>query len=421
MWPPPRRFFCGAQAHGGLLRQETKWAPGDPAAEAILEVQRISEVGAMQPHLDRIHDWDVDVRPQPPIPTLALVPALHSSRQHGPAEAYRSFRRPRQVFAFWEASENQGLVVATYHLLEHHNLISKFKISKPRLVSFLTKMQEGYRNANPYHNVVHALDVLLNMNYFLNQENLQRLMSPLDHLACLLAAAVHDFRHPGYNNNFLAATRHEHAITYSDQSVLESMHVASAWAILLTEECNFLSRLSKDQFNEFRSVMIQLVLATDMKYHFEHTSKFKTKLQSDGYQPGCEREDTRFVLGLALHTADIANPAKPRQLCLLWTEMVMEEFFCQGDEEARVGLPISPFYDRAKTSIAQCQMGFINVLMKPLYTEFCNLLGEPALSDCVTALQANLDGWEKDGNAMLKEISDCSFLDKGIVGAKAKS
>lgn len=374
-----------SQAHGGLLRQETKWAPGDPAAEAILEVQRISEVDAMQPHLDRIHDWDVD------------------------------------VFAFWEASENQGLVVATYHLLEHHNLISKFKISKPRLVSFLTKMQEGYRNANPYHNVVHALDVLLNMNYFLNQENLQRLMSPLDHLACLLAAAVHDFRHPGYNNNFLAATRHEHAITYSDQSVLESMHVASAWAILLTEECNFLSRLSKDQFNEFRSVMIQLVLATDMKYHFEHTSKFKTKLQSDGYQPGCEREDTRFVLGLALHTADIANPAKPRQLCLLWTEMVMEEFFCQGDEEARVGLPISPFYDRAKTSIAQCQMGFINVLVKPLYTEFCNLLGEPALSDCVTALQANLDGWEKDGNAMLKEISDCSFLDKGIVGAKAKS
>ncbi len=108
-------------------------------------------------------------------------------------------------------------------------------------------------------------------------------------------------------------------------------------------------------------------------------------------------------------------------VCSKWTELVMEEFFLQGDKEASLGMPVSPFYDREKTNVAQCQMGFINVLVKPLYTEFCNLLGEPALSDCVTALQANLDGWEKDGNAMLKEISDCSFLDKGIVGAKAKS
>ena len=34
-------------------------------------------------------------------------------------------------------------------------------------------------------------------------------------------------------------------------------------------------------------------------------------------------------MGLALHTADIANPAKPRQLSLAWTEMCMEEFFTQ--------------------------------------------------------------------------------------------
>ena len=84
-------------------------------------------------------------------------------------------------------------------------------------------MQEGYRNANPYHNVVHALDVLINMNYFINQENLKRLMSPLDVLACLLAAAVHDFRHPGFNQNFLVATKHEYAIRYSDTSALQSM------------------------------------------------------------------------------------------------------------------------------------------------------------------------------------------------------
>jgi len=328
------------------------------------------------------------------------------------------------VFDFWEASQNSGLVVGAFTLLNEYQLISKFKLSKPRLLTFLRKIQDGYKMTTSYHNTLHGLDVLLNTNYFLRQENVKRLMSPLDHLACLIGATIHDFQHPGVNNNFLAATRHEYAITYNDQSILESHHVAATWRILLTEECNFLTRLSKDQFNELRSVMVQLVLGTDMKYHFEHMTKFKTKVNSDGFQPprdgqpGCDRDDVRFLLSVALHCGDIANPAKPMKLCIAWTEMVMEEFFAQGDEEARLGMPISPFYDREKTSIAQCQMGFINVLVKPLYHEFCTLLGEPALTEALGALQSNLEGWESHGNGFMK-MGDPSFLAKGIVGKDA--
>ena len=80
-----------------------------PNQAAVLEAQRISELDALLPHLERINQWDVD------------------------------------VFALWEASENMGLVVGTYHLLEQHNLVSKFRLSKPRLMTFLAKMQEGYR------------------------------------------------------------------------------------------------------------------------------------------------------------------------------------------------------------------------------------------------------------------------------------
>jgi outer membrane biosynthesis protein TonB len=50
------------------------------------------------------------------------------------------------------------------------------------------------------------------------------------------------------------------------------------------------------------------------------------------------------------------------------------------------------------------QMGFINVLVKPLYTEFCQLLGEPAQTDCLSALQSNLEGWEQNGNGLLKQM-----------------
>ena len=79
-----------------------------------------------------------------------------------------------------------------------------------------------------------------------------------------------------------------------------------------------------DRYLEFRATVIQLVLATDMKYHFEHYTKFKTKVQSDTFAPGCDREDVKFLLAVAVHTADIANPAKPLKMCIQWTELVME-------------------------------------------------------------------------------------------------
>ena len=99
-------------------------------------------------------------------------------------------------------------------------------------------------------------------------------------IGALLAAMIHDFQHPGLNSNFLQATKHEYAITYNDQSILESMHVASAWKVLLQDECNFLKNLSKEQYLEFRDTVIQLVLATDMKFHFECARASSTETSS---------------------------------------------------------------------------------------------------------------------------------------------
>jgi len=181
--------------------------------------------------------------------------------------------------------------------------------------------------------------------------------------------------------------------------------VAASWKILLSEECNFLKGLSREQYLEVRDTIIQLVLGTDMKYHFEHYTKFKTKVQSETFKPGCEREDVKFLMSVAMHTADIANPAKPMKVCLQWTELVMEEFFRQGDLEQQLGMPISPFYDRTKNNTAQCQIGFINVLVRPLYAELTNLLGEPSQTEAFGALEANLKGWETHGNDLFKEFA----------------
>jgi len=350
---------------GMLKRQETQ----NISAEATAEMTRIDEIvenPEMAAHLQNVHEWNID------------------------------------IFDYEAKAQGAALSVTLQHYLQGYGLLDKFRISKHRLLSFTRKIQEGYRSENPYHNATHALDVLLNTNYFLRQPVISALITPLDRLAALVAATIHDFQHPGLNNVFLQATKHDYAITYNDQSVLESHHVAASWKVLLQEENNFLKGMTREQYLEMRDTVIQLVLGTDMKYHFEHYTKFKTKCGSGTFKPGCERDDIKFLLAVAMHTGDIANPAKPMRVCLTWTEQVMEEFFRQGDLEAQLGMPISPFYDRSKANTAQCQIGFINVLVRPLYAEVCNLLGEPALSECFGALEANLHGWEAHGNELMK-------------------
>jgi hypothetical protein len=45
------------------------------------------------------------------------------------------------------------------------------------------------------------------------------LIGDLDILAALIAAAAHDFGHPGVSNSFLVGTGHSLAMTYNDISV----------------------------------------------------------------------------------------------------------------------------------------------------------------------------------------------------------
>lgn len=44
--------------------------------------------------------------------------------------------------------------------------------------------------------------------------------------ALLLGALIHDFKHPGRSNAFLAKTGHSLALTYNDVSVLENFHLS---------------------------------------------------------------------------------------------------------------------------------------------------------------------------------------------------
>uniref|UniRef100_A0A8C5T682 Phosphodiesterase n=1 Tax=Malurus cyaneus samueli TaxID=2593467 RepID=A0A8C5T682_9PASS len=267
------------------------------------------------------------------------------------------------VFALNDASGDHSLKFIFYELLTRYDLINRFKIPISALVSFVEALEAGYsKHKNPYHNLMHAADVTQTVHYLLFKTGMHWL-AELEIFAMIFAAAIHDYEHTGTTNNFHIQTRSESAILYNDRSVLENHHVSATYRLLQDdEEMNILSNLSKDDWREFRALVIEMVLATDMSCHFQQIKAMKNALQ----QP--EGIDKPKALSLLLHTADISHPAKAWDLHHRWTMSLLEEFFRQGDKEAELGLPFSPLCDRKSTLVAQSQIGFIDFIVEPTFT-----------------------------------------------------
>ena len=67
---------------------------------------------------------------------------------------------------------------------------------------------------------------------------------------------------------------------YNDRSVLENHHAAQAWSLFMKEPVlyNFLCGLEAAEFKRFRFLVIENILATDLKRHFEILAEFNAKV-----------------------------------------------------------------------------------------------------------------------------------------------
>lgn len=69
------------------------------------------------------------------------------------------------------------------------------------------------------------------------------------------------------------------AVLYDDRSVLENHHAASAWNLFMSRpEYNFLANLEHVEFKRFRFLVIEAILATDLKKHFDFLAEFNAKV-----------------------------------------------------------------------------------------------------------------------------------------------
>nr|CCA15145.1 conserved hypothetical protein [Albugo laibachii Nc14] len=275
--------------------------------------------------------------------------------------------------------------------LEVNNLISELSLDLGKVQAFAASVENHYFKRNPYHNSLHASAVVADMNFYL-----RRIHFNLDHsviLIGLIVAAAHDISHPGVSNGFLISTRSKLAITYSDDSILERMHLAELYRILSHEKYDIFSHMAVSAKSEMRKLVIQMILATDLSRLFSHITKLKSKRfavteESRGLEVG-------LIMETLLMLSDLGHTAKPFAYHEHWANRITEEFFRQGEAEERNQLPISPLCDRKQGNLPKSQATFLSLLAMPLFETANEAFEIDNFGDVISDLKGNIRMWQE--------------------------
>nr|KAJ3423179.1 cAMP-specific 3',5'-cyclic phosphodiesterase 4D [Polyrhizophydium stewartii] len=288
------------------------------------------------------------------------------------------------IFDLNAATHNNPLVVLSHHLFTTANLFEAFSIPRDKFRLFTKTIQKGYHADLPYHNSIHATDVLHCMSFLANDEKIKQVTSDIEVFSMYLAAMIHDHDHPGFNNNFLVNTFDPKAMLYNDKSVLENHHVASSFSVLMQPEYNFLSHLSKSDFKAIREIVVDLVLAT------ANATTILQVASSETFDPYETREDRMLLYKIMMKCSDVSNPSKDMSLYEPWCRLIMDEFFLQGDMEKKLNLPVSPYMDRDNVNVPSSQIGFIDYVVMPLFDALDKFQPIPNI---LNRLQRNREYW----------------------------
>ncbi|KAL8269907.1 hypothetical protein Esti_006171 [Eimeria stiedai] len=324
-----------------------------------------------------------DMLPQPEEPLLDLA-ELHSE-SIGTRWSYSVLELDKQT---------QGaLFVVGASLLA--NVVTDWGCTREELSGFLYALQSQYQE-NPYHNQMHAAMVGHATVCLANMLDIWPHMDPVEKAALAVAALAHDVGHPGRTNQFFVMCFDPLAIIYNDNAPLENFHSCLCFRILERKSCNMFFLLSVGAFRFVRAKIIECILSTDMKQHFEAISKFRVRRLNEEFSMRSSVEDRWAALKMCIKMGDLSHTS------IAWREhfnmscAITEEFYQQGDEELRRGLPVSPLCSRATCmDIPKSQESFLSFLARPLLVELAELDASNRVNEEVlSALDANLSRWK---------------------------
>ncbi|RKP07104.1 hypothetical protein THASP1DRAFT_6424, partial [Thamnocephalis sphaerospora] len=299
-------------------------------------------------------------------------------------------------------------------------------VSQDLMHHFILAIRSSYHATNPYHDFYHAADVLQATYYTCccmgllpdrttdyqqfestaeslgdaqsSRYALRRILRPKDVFALMIASLGHDVGHPGVNNYYMINARTPLAELYNDQSVLENYHATSLFLLMRKHGLHFHDNDQSSVFKEFRSTVVNAILATDMSTHFDYVRRIhaQTERIRELSQPSSTVEvtdaDRRLLIAAVIKCADICNASRPFAVAKVWCRELMREFAMQSALEKKMGMPVSMPVDDTPVAQAKSQIDFISALAMPLFAAVSQVI--PQLQFTVDQLSANKSTWE---------------------------
>ncbi|KAF8819884.1 putative Calcium/calmodulin-dependent 3',5'-cyclic [Cardiosporidium cionae] len=298
------------------------------------------------------------------------------------------------ILQLCESSPNPILGVG-YTLLRHELALCGCEDSI--LINFLQRIESLYV-CNPYHNSMHGAMVAHQTACLLRFLDIKQELDSLGLSSIYVATLCHDLGHPGRTNAFFINSYQPMALLYNDISILENYHACLTFTTLRMSNCNIFKSIDTNEFDVIRRNIIEMILCTDMKQHFDTISRFRIRRASPEFDFHNKADDQWLVIKMCIKCADIGHGSIEWATHYQWSCRIIEEFYLQGDEETRLKVAISPLCNRdCHGDMAKSQKGYLEYVVLPLVKELCLIELEAAFlgNQILKSIDENVSLWEK--------------------------
>ena len=277
-----------------------------------------------------------------------------------------------------------------------YTLFSTLGLDLVRFYKFLVTVYESSDSSNPYHNALHAAEVLQAIHCFISQDRIKENFSDVEILAILLCAVCVDVGNCGVTNDFLSRIGHPIVQIFGMSSAQESAAVSFILHVLTQEDTNFFPTPT-ETLEVMNDRMMRLAFQELFTEIFvgsaSHNHRVVLREVAEYFVNGViVTQNIPKLLKAVFHICRFPHIFKETEANFASVSRFLAECLRQGDEERRRMLLISPLCDeQAGEMIAEAQRSLIQDVMLPLVTALTCVI--PV--QWVANLNASLDTFSK--------------------------
>ncbi|KAJ3389913.1 hypothetical protein HDU84_008159 [Entophlyctis sp. JEL0112] len=292
------------------------------------------------------------------------------------------------------------LPLIVFNMFEDLGFRRQYQISKEKLSRYILTVRKNYRG-NQYHNFTHATSVAHSL-YLLAKQGVLRDFgfSDVEIHGMFLAAFNHDIDHRGTNNAFQKVANTSLASFYSS-STMERHHFnqrvlilfASTMTILNSVDHNILETMKVEEYKRCVEIIEKAILATDLALFFAIKQAALEIANSKTFRVD-SGEHKHVAMSMAMTCSDLSAMSKKWENSWRTANSVYAEFFLQGDQEKRLGVPFTAEIMNRENEprIPKMQVDFYEHIVLPAFSIFCGLAG-PKTHKLIDDVTINAKKW----------------------------